>query len=131
MTNILQIYYEYLKIWYEYLKNILTLKQDTLDVRLPQGAALIFQQKGMLHAGLGQNFHLLDCFLNFQIFMLHAGVGENFHFLKYFFRYSNILASCWTWSELSLSDYLLNFQIFMLHAELGKNFHFLNYFLNI
>ena len=37
------------------LKNILTLKQDTLDVRLPQGAALIFQQKGMLHAGLGQN----------------------------------------------------------------------------
>lgn len=26
--------------------------QDTLDVRLPQGAALIFQQKGMLHAGL-------------------------------------------------------------------------------
>ena len=60
MTNILQIYYEYLKIWYEYLENILTLNQDTLDVRLPQGAALIFQQKGMLHAGLGQNFHFLD-----------------------------------------------------------------------
>ena len=93
MTNILQIYYEYLKIWCEYLKNILTLKQDTLDVRLPQGAALIFQQKGMLHAGLGQHFHLLDCLLNFQIFMLHAGVSQNCHFLKYFSRYSNILAS--------------------------------------
>jgi len=26
--------------------------QDTLDIRLPQGCALIFQQKGMLHAGL-------------------------------------------------------------------------------
>ena len=81
MTNILQIYYEYLKVWYEYLKDILTLKQDTLDVRLPQGAALIFQQKGMLHAGLGQHFHLLDCQLNFQIFMLHAELGQNFHFL--------------------------------------------------
>ena len=85
MTNILQIYYEYLKVWYEYLKDILTLKQDTLDVRLPQGAALIFQQKGMLHAGLGQNFHFLDYLLNFQIFMLHAGVGHHFHFLIYFF----------------------------------------------
>jgi len=26
--------------------------QDTLDIKLPQGYALIFQQKGMLHAGL-------------------------------------------------------------------------------
>jgi len=26
--------------------------QDTLDIRLPQGGGLIFQQKGMLHAGL-------------------------------------------------------------------------------
>ena len=51
------------RIWYEYRKNILNLNQDTLDVRLPQGAALIFQQKGMLHAGLGQNFHFLDYFL--------------------------------------------------------------------
>jgi len=28
--------------------------QDTLDIRLPQGGALIFQQKGTLHAGLGR-----------------------------------------------------------------------------
>ena len=73
------------RIWYEYRKNILNLNQDTLDVRLPQGAALIFQQKGMLHAGLGQNFHFLDYFLNFQIFMLHAVLGQNFHFIDYFF----------------------------------------------
>ena len=64
------------RIWYEYRKNILNLNQDTLDVRLPQGAALIFQQKGMLHAGLGQNFHFLDYFLDFQIFMLHAELGQ-------------------------------------------------------
>ena len=93
------------RIWCEYRKNILNLNQDTLDVRLPQGAALIFQQKGMLHAGLGQNFHFLDYFLDFQIFMLHAGLGQNFHFL----------------------DYFLNFQIFMLHAGLGQNFHFLDF----
>ena len=30
--------------------------KDTLDIRLPQGGGLIFQQKGMLHAGLGENF---------------------------------------------------------------------------
>merc|ERR1712032_1053568 len=27
--------------------------QDTVDIKLPQGYALVFQQKGMLHAGLG------------------------------------------------------------------------------
>ena len=34
------------------------LVQDTLDIRLPQGGALIFQQKGTLHAGLGENWEL-------------------------------------------------------------------------
>ena len=34
--------------------------QDTLDIKLPQGYALVFQQKGMLHAGLGNLKHMSD-----------------------------------------------------------------------
>ena len=34
--------------------------QDTLDIKLPQGFALVFQQKGMLHAGLGNLKHMSD-----------------------------------------------------------------------
>ena len=36
------------------------LVQDTLDIRLPQGGALIFQQKGTLHAGLGENWEKMQ-----------------------------------------------------------------------
>ena len=34
--------------------------QDTVDIKLPQGYALVFQQKGMLHAGLGNNMKIVD-----------------------------------------------------------------------
>ena len=48
--------------------------QDTVDIKLPQGYALVFQQKGMLHAGLGKNMKIVE-YLTFPSPLIALCIG--------------------------------------------------------
>ena len=58
--------------------------QDTLDIKLPQGYALVFQQKGMLHAGLGNLKHMSDIkHMSYIKFTLELGSFKHMSDIKY------------------------------------------------